>query len=130
MPPTLIPDIPQGTEAKFTITIANRQGTPIDLTTLDHGYVVWIYNEPGNVVKKFSSTILANHSLVTVIDAVNGKFQILINRTLTASLTPNVYSYEIKTEMTDGLITFMPGKTAIQLFRIVVGQAKTLLTIS
>lgn len=126
-----IPEIPQGSEAKFTITVKDKQGDPIDLTTLDHGYVVWVYSLPANVVAKFSSApVVTGHTLVTVIDAPNGKFQIKITRGLTATLAENTYCYELKTEITDGITTFMPAKTAKPLFKIIPGQSKTLLAIS
>lgn len=126
----VIPDIPQGAEGKFTITLKNKQLDPIVLSSLDHGYIVWVYSEPGNPVVKFSSVALAGHILSTVISDTEGKFQIKIDRNLTAVLPPNTYKYEVKTEITDGLGSYMPGKTGISLFRIVVGQAKTLLSIS
>ena len=95
-----MPDIFRGQDQAIRITLKDKDGGAVDLSTLD-GYVVYLYNKEGDVIEKFSKNTMANFEPITEITPSSGIFEIKLQSAVTLKAKIGKIFVEVKTEQTD-----------------------------
>jgi len=98
--------IPAGSNPRFTVTVNNADGSPMDLSVLN-GYAFSIFEQPGRPVAVFAKVPPAGSnwlSLDDYTDEANGVFKIIIHSAATSeekNINTPLYA-EILTQATSG----------------------------
>jgi hypothetical protein len=84
-------------------TYVNASGrkvtTPVDLTAFN-GYIIYVYSEEtGVLIDKFSENTAAGYVLIDVVDAINGKVALFLDKTKTTSAPIGKVYGELKTSI-------------------------------
>ena len=99
--------IEQGVNFEITITVRNKDSTPLNLLS---------YNAESKMRKHFTSTI--DHPFtVTFVDRINGRLSLSMDDTVTATLKEGRYVYDVvltspnnfKTRVIQGTVLVSPG---------------------
>lgn len=88
----------QGSTLDWTLPLKNNNGSAIDLSTL-LGYAVFLYNDKGKIVKKYSNNELDGFedTLTPVGAAVDGNIRMINEASHTASMEGEIF-YIIKVQ--------------------------------
>src|SRR5688572_26541520 len=109
----------RGDDKKITLTLKDKLGVAINLTTLS-GYLVILYNKLNNtVVQKYSKNVATGYKTILELDSVNGIIQVNLQSSDTSPLNVNTeIDCEIKTQKVDAAfdeLTFHTLKRGVEI---------------
>jgi hypothetical protein len=102
--------IDQGADFSTTVTINDSAGSPLNLTA---------HTASAQLRKTYTSSIHVNFTSTFDSDRTTGKITIAMNNTLTSSLSPGIYVYDliitdgvsVITRVVEGSVTVSPSVT-------------------
>ena len=88
-------------DTTITITILNKDSTPVDFNQVP-GVIVYVNDERGNLIDKFSKVAKTDYGTIEESDPVNGEIKIKLQSSKTKdALGEGVMTIEVKLEKDD-----------------------------
>lgn len=91
-------NILRGETKRIIITVNDSEGSPVNLSTLT-GIICHVFQKGGKTIKKYSLNELEGYTDLTITDAVNGKFKVILQHSDTSGLDERDIIAEVKIEI-------------------------------